>query len=127
MLNITKGQSNELIVTLSNEGRLTIDNPTYLFYFVSPNGKKSAFILANESDHTSRYDQFTFVEGSSQAKTLEAGSYDYFIYAQESTTNLNPELADELIEEGLAMVSRSSTEPVSHEIAQTIKSHVVNG
>lgn len=129
MLQITKGASNELTVTVSdvNTGDDAVANPTWLFYFISANNKKSAFILSNTSTHTSRYDTFTFTEGSSVAKTLEAGSNKYYIYAQTSTTNLDPDLADKLCEQGLAYVDRAMTEPESHEIDVAVKSHVING
>lgn len=127
MLNITKGASNELTVTATeyNIGEDAVESPTWLFYFVSANNKKSAFILTNTSTHTSRYDTFTFTEGSTTAKTLEAGSYKYYIYAQTSTTNLDPDLADKLCEQGIAYVSRTMAEPESHEIDITVKSHVI--
>lgn len=129
MLNITKGVSNELTVTVTdkNTGEDAVENPTWLFYFVSANNKKSAFILPNTSTHTAYYDTFTFTEGSTAAKILEAGSYKYYIYAQNSTTNLDPELADKECEQGLANVTQSFTQPNAHEIDVAVKSHVIHG
>jgi hypothetical protein len=45
-----------------------------------------------------------FDEGVTDAKTLEVGEHEYKIYAQISSNNLNPSLADELVETGLLKV-----------------------
>jgi hypothetical protein len=62
------------------------------------------FILTDISTFKERYNEFLFDEGVTDAKTLEVGEHEYKIYAQISSNNLNPSLADELVETGLLKV-----------------------
>jgi hypothetical protein len=62
------------------------------------------FILTDTSTFKERYNEFLFDEGVTDAKTLEVGEHEYKIYAQISSNNLNPSLADELVETGLLKV-----------------------
>ncbi len=55
------------------------------------------FILTDISTFKERYNKFLFDEGATDAKTLEVGEHEYRIYAQISSNNLNPTLADELV------------------------------
>ena len=122
MLHINKGQSNTIYVT-ANE-KVTLTNPVFLFVFFSQMTKETvSFILANESLHTSRYDQFTFTEGGS--KTLAVGKHYYTIYAQESADNTDPDLADEEVERGIATVYTTENTFVSNTITQTYKQNVI--
>ena len=60
------------------------------------------FILNDTSSYVERYNAFELTEGSTV--TLDAGEYIYKIYAQTSPTNVNPDLANELVEEGMVKV-----------------------
>jgi hypothetical protein len=62
------------------------------------------FLLTDTSTFKERYNEFLFDEGVTDAKTLEVGEHEYKIYAQISSNNLNPSLADELVETGLLKV-----------------------
>jgi len=51
------------------------------------------------------YSKFTFTEGTDDALngSLDlgaVGTYNYYVYAQSSTTNLDPDSADELVKRG---------------------------
>ena len=60
--------------------------------------------MTDTSTFKERYNKFLFDEGVSDAKTLEVGEHEYKIYAQISSNNLNPSLADELVETGILKV-----------------------
>lgn len=114
MLHIIKGEENELIVTATE--KVTVSNPTFLFVLRNEvNNAENVFILANASQFIASYDQFTFTEGSTPAKTFHPGQYHYSIYAQESTTNLDPDQANELVESGLCQVHNAEeSEPAEN-------------
>ena len=60
------------------------------------------FILTDTSAYVERYNKFAITEGTTV--TLDAGEYQYEIYAQTSPSNLDPALADELVEQGIVKV-----------------------
>jgi hypothetical protein len=59
--------------------------------------------LPNLSTATSRYDEFLLVDGVDVNFDYD-GFYTYRIYQQTSSTNLDPDLSDGLVEEGRAHV-----------------------
>ncbi len=122
MIHISKGAVNELIVTVTE--KTTIENPVYLFVFDFKLGNQQvAFILPDTSLHTSRYNQFTFTEGG--AKTLQVGTHYYRIFAQTSAVNINPDLADEEVERGIARVKGTENTFISNVVNQTFKQNVL--
>jgi hypothetical protein len=101
MLQINKAETKTWYLTLTE--KTTISNPTYLFSLTHRLSNVSYnFILNDTSSYVDRYNAFELTEGTTV--TLDAGEYEYKIYAQISTTNLNPELANELVEQGLVKV-----------------------
>ena len=83
--------------------KTTIANPTYLFSLTHRlTNVAYNFILADTSSYATRYNKFDITEGTTV--TLDAGEYEYEIYAQTSPTNLDPTLANELVEEGIVKV-----------------------
>ena len=101
MLQINKQESKSWYLTLTE--KTTIANPTYLFSLTHRlTNVAYNFILADTSSYTTRYNKFDITEGTTV--TLDAGEYEYEIYAQTSPTNLDPTLADELVEEGIVKV-----------------------
>ena len=56
-------------------------------------------ILTDISTQTERYNKFAIVEGTTF--TLLNGEYAYKVYAQTSSVNTNPDLANELVEQGI--------------------------
>lgn len=120
MLTINKGESNEMIVTATE--KTTLVDPIYLFVFENQTTHKvNAFILPDTSDYPSHYNTFTFTEGSNAARTLDTGTTYYKIYAQESTTNIDPDLANEEVERGIAWVTDGLTQPEEFVNEQTYK------
>jgi len=102
MLRIQKDTSSNLIVTVTE---LTTVNPVYyLFEFEHEQSfLKYYCILPNLSTSTSRYDEFLLEDGVDVTFDYD-GYYTYRIYQQTSSTNLDPELSDGLVEEGRAHV-----------------------
>ena len=98
MLLIIKGESKNWYLTLTE--KVTIANPIFLFSFKHRVTEVETNVLITDiSAYTDRYNKFAVIEGSTF--TLDCGEYNYFVYAQTSATNLDPLLADELVEEGL--------------------------
>lgn len=103
MLHITKQDTKDFYLTLTE--KTTISNPTYLFSLKSRQTDTfKNFILADISTHKERYNQFEFTEGDTDSTTLDVGEHLYTIYAQISTTNTNPNNADEVVETGIFKV-----------------------
>jgi hypothetical protein len=83
--------------------KTTISNPYYLFSLKHRlTAVEYNFLLTDISSYKERYNEFAITEGATV--TLDAGEYLYRIYAQTSSVNTNPELANELVEEGLVKV-----------------------
>lgn len=101
MLQINKAETKTWYLTLTE--KTTVSNPTYLFSLTHRlTNVAYNFILTDTSYYVERYNAFELTEGSTV--TLDAGEYIYKIYAQTSPTNVNPELANELVEEGMVKV-----------------------
>jgi hypothetical protein len=98
MLQINKAESKSWYLTLTE--KTTISSPTYLFSLTHRlTNTAYNFILTDISAFTERYNEFPITEGTTV--TLDTGEYQYEIYAQTSSTNLDPTLANELVEIGL--------------------------
>lgn len=65
-------------------------------------------ILANISTGTARYDEFELTDGVDLTFPYD-GYYTYKIYEQSSSTNLDPDLATSLCEEGRAHVFETAS------------------
>ena len=102
MLRIQKATSSNLIVTVTE---LTTVSPVYyLFEFEHEQSfLKYYCILTNISTGTSRYDEFVLEDGVDVIFDYD-GYYTYRIYQQTSSSNLDPDLSDGLVEEGRAHV-----------------------
>lgn len=109
MQKITRGANNTVTFTLTE--RVTLSTPYFLCNLKSrrTNQTKNFILASNLSTDTTRYDQFTITESSvevltSGTVTLTAGDWWYKIYEQASATNLGPEGATTLLEEGIIRV-----------------------
>jgi hypothetical protein len=101
MLQINKAESKNWYLTLTE--KTTISNPYYLFSLKHRlTAVEYNFLLTDISTYKERYNEFAITEGATV--TLDAGEYLYRIYAQTSSVNTNPELTNELVEEGLVKV-----------------------
>lgn len=101
MLVIEKAESKNWYLTLTE--KVTIANPYFLFAFTHRlTNEVTTVILSDISIHKERYNEFAVVEGSTF--TLDAGEFEYQVYAQTSPSNLSPALANELVESGILKV-----------------------
>jgi len=108
MLLITKGETKFWYLTLTE--KVTISNPKFLFYVTHRQTNKTyAFILTDVSTFKDRYNKFSVNENTYD---FFEGEYLYQIYAQTSSSNLNPALANEQVESGILKVQLVVSEEV---------------
>lgn len=97
MIRLTKGQTQSVILTLTEKELLT--NPNYLFVFTNRSANTTvSFVLLNASDislYKDRFNEFS-ITTNTHFNTALNGQYDYQIYEQASTSNLNPSGLNEL-------------------------------
>jgi hypothetical protein len=91
MIRLTKGQTQIVILTLTEKQLLT--NPNYLFVFTNRSANTEIkFVRLNNTDlsqYKDRYNEFSIVTNTNFSTALN-GQYDYVVYEQTSTSNLNP-------------------------------------
>jgi hypothetical protein len=91
MIRLTKGATQNIILTLTEKQLLT--NPNYLFVFTNRSANTEVkFVRLNNTDisqYKDRYNEFSIVTNTNFSTALN-GQYDYDIYEQTSTSNLNP-------------------------------------
>ena len=91
MIHLTKGETNTIVLTLTEKQLLT--NPNYLFVFTNRSSNEViSFVKLNATDtslYKDRFNEFSIVTNTNFATALN-GQYDYEIYEQASTTNTNP-------------------------------------
>jgi len=101
MLVIDKAESKNWYVTLTE--KVTIANPYFLFAFTHRvTNELTTVILTDISTQKERYNKFAVIEGTTF--DLDAGEFEYVIYAQTSPSNLAPSLANEEVESGVLKV-----------------------
>jgi hypothetical protein len=106
MINLTKGNTETLILTLKE--KQTILDANFLFVFQSrTTNDKVKFVIVNSADQSlyqDRYNQFSLVVNTYFAN-VEEGWYTYKVYEQASTTNTNEANAGAIVETGLMFLS----------------------
>lgn len=114
MLIIVQGQANDIIVTLKEKQTLT--NPNFLFVFKNKQSKIVATCIAPDtSDFTYRYNEFSITETvlpnglNAEVYLPNVNEHHYEVYEQVSATNLNPSLADNILEIGFVKVFGTKT------------------
>jgi hypothetical protein len=124
MLLITKGETKFWYLTLTE--KVTISNPNFLFNLTNRVTEvETNVILTDISAYTERYNKFAVVEGTTF--TADAGEYEYKIYAQTSSSNLNPALANELVEQGLFKLMLGTIATTEYEVELNEKIYEVEG
>jgi len=128
MLIIKTNQPNSLVVTVSQNSELS--NPEYLFSFTHIFSKQNvSFIPVDVSLHSSRYDEFYFVEGleCDEIHFPYEGQYLYSISEQPAGSgNLNPALAYNVVENGEAQIIVQSAITVNSQFDVFISSNEDN-
>ena len=97
MMRLTKGQTQGVILTLTEKELLT--TPNYLFVFTNRSSNTTvSFIKLYATDlslYKDRFNEFS-ITTNTYFNTALNGQYDYQIYEQVSTSNLNPTGLNEL-------------------------------
>ena len=106
MIYLRKGHTDHVILTLKEKQTLSV--PNYLFYFKQRSSNDVvAFVVLNAADlsaYKDRYNKFS-INGVTYFASELAGEWEYMIYEQSSTTNVNPALATNLLETGIMRLS----------------------
>lgn len=101
MLHLTKGQTDNIVLTLTEKATLT--NPNWLFIFKSRvTNETISFVILGSADlsaYKERFNSFNLVVNTYFANKT-SGEYTYSIYEQASSSNTNPDLATGLVEVG---------------------------
>jgi len=109
MIHFTKGQTDKIVLTLTEKASL--NTPNYLFVFKSRNTNDVVkFVLLNNTDvsvYKSRYNEFNIVANTYFAN-INSGEYTYEVYEQISTSNLDPTLSTGLLEKGQMSLKNST-------------------
>ena len=123
MIYLIKGQTSDVIVTLTEKQTLT--SPNYLFYFINRTSNDVvAFVKLNNTDTSAYKDRFNkfSINATTFFTNKLSGEWTYYIYEQASTSNLNPDLATSLLETGILRLSDSTTfEFTEYETNNTFK------
>jgi hypothetical protein len=109
MIHLTKNETSTIILTLKEKQTLT--TPNYLFWFKSRGTNQEVkFVVLNAADlspHKERYNEFDIVVNTYFEDSPE-GDWEYKIYEQTSTSNVNPDLATGLVEDGIMRLNNLS-------------------
>jgi hypothetical protein len=109
MIHLIKGQTNSVVLTLSE--KCTLNSPNYLFVCTSRNtNEKVSFVILNASDlstYKNRFNKFNIITSNYFASSTN-GEWSYIVYEQASTSNLNPSLTTGIVEKGQFTLNDSS-------------------
>jgi len=127
MIRLVLGTNTKIDLTLSE--KTTIAIPTYLFEFINNQTLAKVYCICSDTSlYPLRYNRFTLVVKTTGAVALSGeinltigDEYVYNVYAQTSTTNLNPALATELVESGYMTYDKSMTSRSEYENITTRK------
>ena len=116
MINIERNSANTLALTLKERGTATY----YLFKFQSDNTENVKYCIATDSSaYPNRYNKFTITEQTSpdnlnaQVEMTTEGQWRYYVYANSSSSNLDPTGLTEL-ESGIVKVTGTTTPVTSY-------------
>lgn len=116
MILLQENTNNIVVLTLTE--KTTINAPTYLFRFVNKQTNvEYVCIQSDTSVFKSRYNKFTITTQTTtpnpllgQLKLSLGDEYEYYIYAQVSTTNLDYTLSNEMVESGIMRYDKTLTD-----------------
>ena len=116
MINIVRNSANLLALTLTERGTATY----YLFKFQSDNTEDVTYCVATDSSaFPDRFNKFTITEQASpnnlnaEVEMTTEEQWRYFVYANSSSSNLDPTGLLEL-ESGIVKVTGTSTPVTSY-------------
>ena len=109
MIQLTKGQTQYIYLTLTEKQLL--QSPNYLFVFTNRSSNQQVkFVKLNNTDvsqYKDRYNKFEIVVNTYFGSSLN-GQWDHQVYEQTSPTNTNPAGLN-LLESGIMMLNQSAT------------------
>ena len=121
MIQLTKGATQFMYLTLTEKELLT--NPNYLFVFTSRSTNTQVkFVLLNGADVSlfkDRYNKFSLTTNT-YFNTSLIGQYTYEVYEQASTTNTNPAGLN-MLESGKMMLNEAATIYTTYTTTDTFK------
>lgn len=121
MIQLTKGATQYMYLTLTEKELLT--NPNYLFLFRSRSTNTEVkFVLLNGADVSlfkERYNKFNLTTNT-YFNTSLIGQYTYEVYEQASTTNTNPTGLN-MLESGIMMLNEAVTVYTTYTTTDTYK------
>ena len=126
MIRLTQDSANTVVITTTEKGSASHN----LFQFLSLSTNINAFCIADDtSPYPLRYNAFTITDQASPTATdgevdLATGEYKYYVFANSSSSNLDPSGLTEL-ESGMCLVT--GTEPTVTEYDNTATYTVYNG
>jgi hypothetical protein len=119
VIRLIKGQTQNIILTLTEKQLLT--SPNYLFIFENRSTNTDIkFVRLNNTDisaYKDRYNEFTIVVNSFFNTALN-GQYSYTIYEQTSTTNTDPTGLN-LLESGIMELEGTTISFTEYETTST--------
>jgi hypothetical protein len=119
VIRLTKGQTQNIILTLTEKQLLT--SPNYLFIFENRSTNTDIkFVKLNNTDisaYKERYNEFTIVVNT-YFNTALNGQYTYTIYEQTSTTNTDPTGLN-LLESGIMELEGTTISFTEYETTST--------
>jgi hypothetical protein len=119
VIRLIKGQTQNIILTLTEKQLLT--SPNYLFIFENRSTNTDIkFVRLNNTDisaYKERYNEFTIVVNSFFNTALN-GQYTYSVYEQASPSNLNPTGLN-LLETGIMELSGTTISFTEYETTST--------
>lgn len=116
MIKLTTNTTQTVYLTLTE--KVSLSNPKFLFEFINNESQSKYYcISANLSAFKERFDSFSIILMASPNNligqiNLSVGEYDYNVYEQTSTTNLNPTGLNKL-ENGKCVVFNSSPSTIT--------------
>lgn len=126
MIKITKGTTNTVALTLLEKTTIAADLVHYLFQFTNTASNASVYFIAEDiSDFKSRYNLFEIVETDNpdplagEVELTLRDQWHYFIFEQESDSNLDPEGLT-LVESGIVTVVGATTAPTEYKTESDI-------
>lgn len=117
------------LVVLSLSEKVTINNPTFLFRFVSKESKIEYVCISSPvEDYSFNRQSFnieTVASGavalSGQVALITGDEYDYYVYAQSSTINTDYTIANEQVQQGLARFNKTIIQRSEYERGSTTR------
>ena len=116
MINIERNSANQIALTLTEKGTAAY----YLFKFQSDNTEAVEYCIATDSSlYPERFNKFTITEQTSpdnlnaEVELPTEGQWRYFVYANSSSSNLDPTGLTEL-ESGIVKVTGTTTQVTTY-------------